>query len=208
MMDGIAREWLQDFESAIIQRDAHAACRLFLADGWLRDSLVLSWDVRSLNGQEKILSYFQARLQDTLFIPGSFHLDTTRGLEPSQFALAAGLGIEFGVLFDAAAIHGRGFVRLQQEEVTGAWRALTVYITAWDIKGHEERTYEMGLFQGMPKNWTDIIAERRAMVESDPEALVGEFQPCIYYPSIPYFNLLLKWGLAKLGCRLRLGSGR
>ena len=207
MMEGTARKWTSGFEVALVEKNAQAACHLFLTDGWLRDSLVLSWDIRSSEGQAKILSYFQERLQDTFFVPGSFRLDATPGLEPSQFGLAAGLnGIEFGILFETSSILGRGYVRLQQEEATGAWRALTVYIAVQDIKGYEEKSYEMGLYQGMPLNWSEVVAERRHAVENDPEVLVGEFDDHSEY-RIP-FNLYLKLDLVKRACRLRPDSSK
>ena len=50
----IAQEWLSDFGAALDRRDVDAAARLFAADGWWRDLLALTWDLRSLHGADAI----------------------------------------------------------------------------------------------------------------------------------------------------------
>ena len=115
-MENTAIDWLNGFEKALVEKDEQAFCRLFRPDGWFRDSLVFDWDIRSLEGPSKISAYLQERLPSSLFIPGSFHLDHTSGLEPKPFLLSAGYeGIEFAILFETPAILGRGYIRLQEE---------------------------------------------------------------------------------------------
>ena len=53
----IAAKWITDFSDAVRKGNVQSLCELFLVDGWLRNSLIFSWDVRSLEGREKIRAY-------------------------------------------------------------------------------------------------------------------------------------------------------
>ena len=50
----IADQWLADFQGAIDAGDPAAAAALFLPDGYLRDLLALTWDLRTFSGREAI----------------------------------------------------------------------------------------------------------------------------------------------------------
>ena len=63
--ESVAASWLKRF-SNLLQPAAtdvdDSVARLFLPDGYLRDSLVLSWDNRTLHGYEEIQHYLQSGL--------------------------------------------------------------------------------------------------------------------------------------------------
>lgn len=58
----VASTWLSNCKSALQKADVNAFANLFLPDGWLRDLLVFTWDIRSLAGREKISSYLAKTL--------------------------------------------------------------------------------------------------------------------------------------------------
>ena len=188
-MDGpsqIARNWICDFSDALGRKDAQALCNLFLPDGWLRDCLVFSWDVHSLEGRERIERYLKDRLPRALIDPRSIRLDEEEDLKPGTFTLSDDVkGVEAAFLFEASVIRGRGLVRLQpvdsshlngdglDNEGERRWKALSVYLTADDIKGYEEAGHELGLYGGHTVAWSEVIAARRAAVEKDPQVLIS-----------------------------------
>ncbi|KAI1793660.1 dimethylaniline monooxygenase (N-oxide-forming) [Ganoderma leucocontextum] len=49
----VSSQWLSQCSSALQTADVKAFVDLFLPSGWLRDILVFTWDIRSLDGREK-----------------------------------------------------------------------------------------------------------------------------------------------------------
>ncbi|KAI5119263.1 hypothetical protein M0805_007266 [Coniferiporia weirii] len=180
----VALTWLASFSDALSRKDIQAISALFLPDGWLRDSLVLSWDTRSLGGRERIKEYLRTRLSRAHFEPGTTVLDDRPGLAPAAFALSRDVrGVEAAFVFETPALLGRGFVRLQREVATSdsgtssagvsdGWKALSVYIAADEIKGHGEAGHELGVYAGHTLSWEEVSVARRSEVESDPQVLV------------------------------------
>lgn len=167
-----AENWLSEFSDAVYEKDVSAFTSLFLPNGWFRDVLVFDWDNRSLAGPEKIRSYIAGRLHSSNIT--NIRLDERQGLEPSFFAVSADLsGVEAAFRFEAPAIWGRGFIRLLPSS-NGSWKALSVFMTVDDIKGHEEADHESGLYRRHTLTWQDVIADRHRAIEEDPQVLVRE----------------------------------
>ena len=59
--------WLEKLGVAIGRADAAAAAALFLADGWWRDLLAFTWDLRTFHGRNAIAAAFA----DTLASAGA-----------------------------------------------------------------------------------------------------------------------------------------
>ncbi|THH07598.1 hypothetical protein EW145_g3271 [Phellinidium pouzarii] len=180
----VAVSWLAKFSCALTRKSARAVSELFLPDGWLRDSLVLSWDTRSLEGRDRIEEYLRARLPLAHFDSETLKLDDAPGLASAVFSLSRDVhGIEAAFVFETPMLHGRGFMRLQLEAETsdshsdfvdsdGRWKALSLYIATGDIKGHEEADHELGVYGGHTLSWDEVLTARRLDVESNPEVLV------------------------------------
>ncbi|KAL5520428.1 hypothetical protein ACEPAG_9652 [Sanghuangporus baumii] len=181
----IALDWISDFSNALERKDVHAICNLFLPDGWLRDCLVFSWDVRSLEGRERIGRYLSEWLPCALIDPRSIKLDEENGLVPAMFALSDEVkGVEATFIFEALMVRGRGLVRIQRDALPhlnkddlkngGETRrkALSVYLSAHDIRGYEEAGHELGLYGGHTVAWSEVITARQAAIESDPQVLI------------------------------------
>ncbi|KAI0750653.1 dimethylaniline monooxygenase (N-oxide-forming) [Daedaleopsis nitida] len=133
----IASSWLAALTSAITSGDIDALSTLFLPDGWLRDLLVFTWDLRSLEGREKIRAFLSPTLSEAQV--SSIKLDADVNLAPrsSFIAQLQAHDVEFGITFECRRGHGRGYVRLLPDAV-GEYKALTVLMMLSDLHGYEE----------------------------------------------------------------------
>ncbi|RPD67281.1 dimethylaniline monooxygenase (N-oxide-forming) [Lentinus tigrinus ALCF2SS1-7] len=135
----LASQWLSRFTSALNGADANSFIdKLFLPDGWLRDVLVLSWDIRSLEGRKKIASYLESNSFTTARIV-DVCLDETVYLAPRIYNLPQlqAVGVEFAFTFECRHGHGRGYVRLLLD-ADGIYKAFTLLTELADLVGHEE----------------------------------------------------------------------
>ncbi|PIL34655.1 hypothetical protein GSI_03434 [Ganoderma sinense ZZ0214-1] len=133
----IASQWLSQCSSALRDADAKAFVDLFLPNGWLRDILVFTWDIRTLEGREKILSYLTDRFSDAHIT--NIRLDETPDLSPrtSEVPLSQLPCVEFAFSFECQRGHGRAHVRLVQD-ADGVHRTLTALTELVDLLGYEE----------------------------------------------------------------------
>lgn len=190
----IAANWLASFTSALHSLNPHSVADLFLADGWLRDVLTLTWDLRALEGRPKIAAYLaessnleKAKIKD-------IRLDDRNHYKPVSLPIAkpdgtVGDGIEFCFTYETWVGPGRGCARLLKDQShTGEWRAISVGMILYEIRGHEETSFESGIYGGHTLAWSDVKAERKVQVEKDPHVLISE--PFLDGP-IPRLSLCL-----------------
>ncbi|MBF6412050.1 flavin-containing monooxygenase [Nocardia cyriacigeorgica] len=114
--------WLRDFEMALADRDVEAAAAMFALDGFWRDLVAFTWNIKTLEGREDIADMLRARLDGT--DPGNFY--TTEEPTEDGGVITAWIG------FETAAGRAVGHLRLKDE---GAWTLLT---SLRELKGHEE----------------------------------------------------------------------
>ncbi|KAG2364046.1 hypothetical protein BDR07DRAFT_1355674 [Suillus spraguei] len=62
---GVATEWLNALSAAITQNDTAAIVDLFLEDGFWKDVIALTWDLRTFEGRKDIKRLLDARLVAT-----------------------------------------------------------------------------------------------------------------------------------------------
>ncbi len=147
-----ANRWLLQFGSALAAPDPAAAAGLFAADGFWRDLLAFTWNVKTLEGRDAIHAMLQANL--ARIGPGAWSLQGE--------AVETGGIIEAWFLFETALARGIGHLRLKGER---CWTLLT---TLLELKGFEERhgtTRETGVVHGAFKQrqtWLDRRAAERA----------------------------------------------
>lgn len=169
----IASSWLADFAAALAAGNPSSATALFLPNGWLRDLLVFSWDLRSLHGTEKVAGYLTAYMDGAQ--PTDFAVDTHPGLQPSFVPMGPDVtGVEVAFTFSAQRGSCRGIAYLLPDEEQ-RWRAFIVMIMLDSLHGHPERGNESGLYGNHTKTWQEVWAERKAEIERDPEVLIGKF---------------------------------
>ncbi|KAI0719658.1 hypothetical protein C8T65DRAFT_736597 [Cerioporus squamosus] len=134
----LASDWLSRFTAALKGTVISSITDLLLHDGWLRDVLVFSWDIRSLEGRETIASYLQSNSFTKADIVDVYLIERT-DLAPRVYnwAQVQAVGIEFAFTFDCRHGHARGYVRLLRD-TDGIYKALTLLTELSDLVGHEE----------------------------------------------------------------------
>ncbi|KAJ8084556.1 hypothetical protein PM082_003329 [Marasmius tenuissimus] len=168
--DTVIVNWLNDFSAHLAAGNVEGAASCFREDGWLRDILIFTWNSRSLHGVAKIAAYLRDNLKpDSLT---NFRVDDRPSLTPEKGYFSPRLaGVSSSFTFNTPIAHGQGYVRLV-EGGSGEWKALTVFMTMEDLKGHEERGYENGMWGAHTLAWGDVKVERAKPVEQNPFVLI------------------------------------
>jgi putative flavoprotein involved in K+ transport len=156
--------WLADFEAALAVRDVERVVAKFATDGFWRDLVAFTWNIKTVEGRDEIADMLHARLAGTE--PSGF---ATREA-PTQDGDVTSAFIEF----ETAAGRGVGHLRLKDDQ---AWTLLTAL---QELKGHEERkgqTRVLGAVHGSdpdPRSWAEKRAEEDASLGRavQPYALV------------------------------------
>ena len=117
-----AQHWLDALSRALSANDPAAVGDLFLADGFWRDLVAFTWDIRTMEGRDAITGMLRATLAAVQ--PSNWTLDG----EPSE----ANGTIEAWLRFDTAAGRGRAIVRLREG------RCWTLFTALQELKGFEE----------------------------------------------------------------------
>lgn len=168
----VAEAWLSSFASALISRDARAVANVFLSDGWLRDILTFTWDNRSLEGRDKIIDYLADTLPDKHV--SEIQLSEEEHFRPVFLPMGSQQGLEFGYTFETSIAHGKGLVRLLQDDQQ-EWKALVVSTVISDLKGYEEVSGRLSFEDSLQEvSWGVAEEKRRAQIESNPYVLIGE----------------------------------
>ena len=171
-----AQDWLARFEQALTAPDDGVLAHLFVADGYWRDLLALTWRIQTTAGATAIARGLRTAANRAQ--PASFWLDPDR-TAPRRVTRAGTEAIEAIFRFDTAEGCGSGVVRLVRDadgdDQLKAWTLLTALD---EIKGHEERlgasrpsgaAYARD-FRG--PNWLDARTAAAAYTERDPAVLV------------------------------------
>ncbi|KAJ7128667.1 FAD/NAD-P-binding domain-containing protein [Mycena epipterygia] len=166
----IAASWLQTFGTFLAAGDVARAVSCFAPDGWLRDVLVFTWKNRTLSGQSRIAAYLSDTLQPAAIT--SLQLDTRANLTPEFGHIThAASGVSSGFTFETTVGNGQGYFSLVENDA-GEWKALMVFMTLADIRGHEESGPEKGVYGEHTLAWHDIHRVRREEIERNPHVLI------------------------------------
>ena len=131
----IAGSWLAGFEAAVQAGDTRAAAGMFLADGYWRDILALTWDLRTFAGCDRIAEGLAA--WQPARSPSGFWLEDTA---PDMFQRRTqGWTIGAFFTFETDIARCRGHIRLLTDPQTGEWKAWTLLTEMEDLKGFEEQ---------------------------------------------------------------------
>ena len=175
----IAAKWLSTWITALDSLHSPACAELFLADGWMRDFLVFSWDIRSLVGRDKITTYLANNLARTAIT--DVKLDQSVNLSPRIlpiFLMKGAESVELAFTFETKVGHGRAHARLVQD-TDGEFRALTLFTELVNLRGYEElptlqfRDDVTGIpGRDMQREFEEYVKG----VEEKPYVLIGEQQ--------------------------------
>jgi putative flavoprotein involved in K+ transport len=116
--------WLSAFGDALAANDPARAAALFAEDGFWRDLVAFTWNLKTFEGRAEISDMLTATLAHVQ--PTGWKI--TSGREPAE---AAGI-TEAWIDFETAAGRGHGHLRLRDGQ---AWTLLT---TLYELKGYEE----------------------------------------------------------------------
>ncbi len=118
-----AAAWLQTLETALKAGDIPAVAALFEDNGYWRDLLTFTWDIRTMEGRPAIVEMLQANLTRTT--PGQFRLSDEATLDDGM--------IQAWFTFETVVAQGEGIFRLRD----GQCRTLLTVMR--DLKGFEEK---------------------------------------------------------------------
>lgn len=184
----IASKWLQSFEKAshdVAHKPGDASLDAFMAlllpNAFWRDSLCLSWDLRTKEGAASIRDFLQDNGRLVKANLHGFEIDTSSALgDPVRKTLPYEKAVlhevvEFTFYFRIGGLpgRGRGIVRLLRAPKSEEWKAYLIYSVLQSIDGHEpndEPAY--GHYEGHTKSWEDVRAEELAEIEKDPTVVV------------------------------------
>ena len=181
-----ASSWLSDFETALSTGDVDGATSAFAEDGFWRDLVAFTWNIRTQEGRPAIAAMLRDRLADTA---------------PSHFALEGEATEADGIVdawftFETKVARGRGHLRLKATPAGDqAWTFLT---TMTELKGFEEKRGEnriKGAEHGSKKARKSWLELRR-----EEEAKLGyEEQPYVVIIGGGQGGIILAARLKKLG---------
>jgi putative flavoprotein involved in K+ transport len=141
--------WLASFGTALERGDVAVAADHFEEEGFWRDLVSFTWNIRTLEGRDEIAAMLEATL--TSVQPSGWAIDGD--------ATEAGGITEAWITFETAVARGRGHVRLRDG---ACWTLLT---TMTELKGHEERTgtqREKGVVHGAVRDRRTWLERRQA----------------------------------------------
>jgi len=137
--------WLDALDKALQANDTKAAADLFEAEGFWRDLVSFTWNIKTLEGRDAIESMLKEN--NVRVKPSSWAIEE----EPTE---ADGI-TESWITFETGVARGRGHLRLRDG------KAFTLLTTMVELKGHEEPNSTrrpMGVehgFEAGRKNWAE-----------------------------------------------------
>jgi putative flavoprotein involved in K+ transport len=154
-------QWLGRFEEALAAGDAEAAAELFGDEGFWRDLVAFTWNLKTVEGPDQVRDMLEHTLGHT----------KPRNWQTAEPPAEAEGVTEAWLEFETEAGRGRGHLRLKDGK---AWTLLT---TLFELKGHEEPAgfdRPMGAQHGADRNGRRTWLEQR---QEEAEQLGYETQP-------------------------------
>ncbi|MGW9552296.1 flavin-containing monooxygenase [Citricoccus zhacaiensis] len=144
-----AQAWLDDLDAALAAGDAHAAAELFEPGGFWRDFLALTWNLKTMEGRDRICQMLAEMLP---------HIRPSGWTVEGKPTVADGV-TECWVRFSTSAGSGWGYLRLRDGQ---AWTLLT---TLQDLRGFEEKKgsrRDRGVVHEITRERTTWLERRQA----------------------------------------------
>jgi putative flavoprotein involved in K+ transport len=171
----VATAWMERMDRAVASGDPDAVVGLFADDGWLRDRLALTWDLRTFHG----LAAIRRAVADRLSVARLASIELDERVAPTLVeAGRVGRWVQASFSFETGVGRGRGFVRLVERAGSADPVAWTVLLDLRELKGHEEPRgarrpdgVEHGATRS-PVNWLDRRTAQREFTDADPAVVV------------------------------------
>ena len=117
-----AQQWLDQLNNTLRHDGPQAASQLFEENGFWRDLVAFTWNIKTMEGRQQIAAMLSATLDNVR--PANWQLE--------EDATDNNGVIEAWITFDTAVAHGRGHLRLRNGK---AWTLLTTMV---ELKDHPE----------------------------------------------------------------------
>jgi putative flavoprotein involved in K+ transport len=164
--DAVVTAVLDQLNAALAAGDAAAAAALFEPDGFWRDLVAFTWNIRTMEGRDEIAAMLRDQLAAVR--PRGF------ALTPGEPASDGGGFLQGWIDFETEAGRGHGHIRLRDGRI---WTLLT---TLKELRGAEERrgaTRPKGVAHGADSNrrtWAEGRAEEAAKLgyETQPYVVI------------------------------------
>ncbi|KAJ3839609.1 FAD/NAD-P-binding domain-containing protein [Lentinula raphanica] len=173
----IASTWFAQFSRSLEQKDPTGCVSLFHPNGWFRDLLVFTWNLRTLSGHAQILEYLSSNMHPDSESTAAMAISNLKlGLNDTYFKPSPGDipgSVTSGFTFSTPIASGRGlFTLTQTDDGLGEWKAFTVLMSLESLKGHEPMGAEQGVYHGQSMCWSEVREQRARMVEANPQVLI------------------------------------
>ncbi|KAJ3809772.1 FAD/NAD-P-binding domain-containing protein [Lentinula aff. lateritia] len=165
----IASAWLSQLSYSLEQKNAASCASLFHHNGWLRDLLVFTWNLRTLHGHGQILDYFSSNMESTTI--SELKVTEDAYFKPSPGELPG--SVSSGFTFSTAIANGRGlFTLTRAASESEVWKAFTLLVSLDSLKGHEPIGAEQGVYHGNLLCWSEVREQRARIIEANPHVLI------------------------------------
>jgi cation diffusion facilitator CzcD-associated flavoprotein CzcO len=173
----IVEEWLKQFSIVMGSGQASRLSEVIHSQGWWRDHLAVSWDLRTINGLPNIIKFLGPVIANIGF--QELRSADTGKFVPTVVKPFDGLEwIESMFTFETTYGIGKGMLRLVEDE--GIWVAHMLYTSLQKLKGFEEllgesrphggnNSLEGGIRSG---NWLEQRQRQKEFVDEDPTVLI------------------------------------
>jgi putative flavoprotein involved in K+ transport len=142
---------LGDLNKALASTDAQKAASCFADDGYWRDLLAFTWNIKTMQGHDEIVDMLQSQLAITKV--SAFEIDAEEGLSDDDGTISA------WIKFETSLANGYGHIRVRDGKI---WTFLT---SIAEIKGHPESIGDarpFGVKHGAQKERTSWLEDREA----------------------------------------------
>jgi putative flavoprotein involved in K+ transport len=157
----VAELWVARLSDALASGRPDAIADLFVEDGWWRDIVALSWDIRTLQGRRQIEAFLGGCQ------PSDLHDLEIKGTPKREL-----IWVQAFLSFRTSVGHGIAVVRLAERE-PGQWLAWTFMTALQELTGRE---LAVGPRRARQPTGHESYAKQRAVeasfLESNPAVLV------------------------------------
>ncbi|KAJ5748711.1 uncharacterized protein N7511_010407 [Penicillium nucicola] len=172
--DEIAAGIIRQLNTSLIAGDKGAISEIFAKNGYWRDHLCFSWDLRTIKGREEIIAFTAGQNELKIEIDRGSPLKSPHAGPIDAFGEVH--GIEFFVNITTKNGTGNGVVRLAQYGDT--WKIFTFFTSLTALAGCEEAVsknrptgVQHGAQQGR-QNWQDRRTTEQQLEEKEPAVLI------------------------------------
>ncbi|KAF8134306.1 hypothetical protein EV363DRAFT_1257346 [Boletus edulis] len=166
----VATAWFNAFSSAVASSDITAILDLFLDDGFWKDTLVLTWDFRTIEGRDAIRNLLTHRLAPTDFV--DLRLCHEPFLAPELLKLFPDL-VLLRLSFEFGTKVGKGTAVCYLAPISGStWKAYSLYTCLQSLNDYPEQIGSLRQHAAEHGTWEERRRREVDLVDSDPTAIV------------------------------------